>query len=61
MLRTLISSLGSEEGTVKDMVWVIGAAVVTGLVLIAAMIFVPDTVRGLWADLTNWLKNELKI
>lgn len=53
--------LRDERGTVKDMVWVIGAAVVTGLVLFAAMTFAPETAQNLWGRLTNWLTTNLGI
>ncbi len=52
-------ALGSEEGTLKDMAWVVGSAVVVLLVIVAAMVFVPDTVDAIWTDLIDRLRRDL--
>lgn len=50
-----------EEGTLKDMAWVVGSAVVVLLVIVAAMVFVPDGVREIWDGLIARLRTDLGI
>ncbi|RJX22195.1 MAG: hypothetical protein C4575_01975 [Desulforudis sp.] len=61
MRKVFTRLLEDEKGSVAQMVWVIGAAVVTGLVLFAAMVFAPDTAQQLWTRMTGWLTGNLGI
>ncbi len=54
-------AVGNEEGTLKDMAWVVGSCVVVLLVIVAAMVFVPDTVDALWTDLIDRLRQDLNL
>lgn len=54
-------ALGNEEGTLKDMAWVVGSCVVVLLVIVAAMVFVPDTVDAIWTDLIARLRRDMNL
>ena len=61
VVSSLKSIISNEEGTLKDMAWTVGAAVVVLLVIVAAMIFVPDTVNAIWTGLIARLRTDLGI
>ena len=61
VVSSLKSIISNEEGTLKDMAWTVGAAVVVLLVIVAAMVFVPDTVDAIWTDLITRLRGDLGI
>ena len=52
MIRTIKNSArrftGNEEGSLQNATWEIGAAVVVALVIVAAMVFFPETARDFW-------------
>lgn len=50
--------LGNEEGTLKDLTWVVGAAVVVGLIIIGAMVYAPQTAQAFWGQATEWIKKS---
>lgn len=49
-----------QSGSLSDMVWVIGSAVVVALVIVAAMTFAPTTAQSFWTSATNWIKGKFK-
>lgn len=50
--------ISKERGSLKDMTWVVGSAVVVALVIVAAMVFVPDTAKTFWQSATQWIRGE---
>lgn len=50
--------LNDERGSLSDMVWVIGAAVVVALVIVGAMVFAPQTATSFWNDATSWIRSQ---
>lgn len=44
-----------ERGEVSAMVWVVGAAVVVVLVIVAAMVFMPSSAQTIWASLVDYI------
>lgn len=50
----------AERGDVSAMVWVVGAAVVVVLVVVAAMTFMPDTAGTIWQQLVAYITSSFK-
>ncbi|RDV81183.1 hypothetical protein [Ammonifex thiophilus] len=46
--------LAEEKGSLDQLVWVIGAAVVVVLVVVAFMILAPQTAQQVWQKFINW-------
>lgn len=57
-MKTIINFIKNEEGSLKDLTWVIGAAVVTALIIIGAMVYAPSTASSFWNSATTWIKNS---
>lgn len=56
--RNLRNKLSDEDGTLKDLTWVIGAAVVTALIIVGAMVYAPQTAQNFWNAATNWIRGK---
>lgn len=53
LLKNLIKS---EEGALKDLVWVIGAGVVMVLIVVVFMTLAPNTAQNIWNSFINYAK-----
>ncbi len=51
--------LKDERGSLSEMVWVVGAAIVVAVILIAIDGFAPGTVQGIWTTLTDKIQTML--
>jgi hypothetical protein len=58
MFKTLSALYRDERGSLKDLTWVIGAAVVTVLVIVGAMVYAPATAQSFWTAATNWIRTS---
>jgi len=58
--ENLAAFWAAERGDVSAMVWVVGAAVVVVLVVIAAMSFMPDTASTIWQQLVAYITSSFK-
>ena len=47
--------LAAERGEISAMVWVVGAAVVVVLVIVAAMAFMPSSAQTIWTSLVDYV------
>lgn len=56
--RNLRNKLSDEDGTLKDFTWVVGAAVVTALIIVGAMVYAPQTAQNFWNAATNWIRGK---
>lgn len=50
--------LMEEKGSLDQMVWVIGAAVVVVLIVVAFMVLAPSTAKNLWNSFTNYARGQ---
>jgi len=50
--------LKNEDGGLRQMAWVVGSAVVVTLVLVGAMIYVPDTAESFFGDAALWIRDQ---
>ena len=60
MFQSIRETISNEEGTLKDLTWVIGAAVVVALIIVGAMTYAPSTAQTFWSDATKWIKKSFK-
>jgi hypothetical protein len=51
--------LKDESGSLSDMVWVVGAALVVAVIIIAINGFAPGTVQAIWTTLTDKIQTML--
>lgn len=61
MLKTYFavrSAFKNDRGSLPEFTWVVGAAVVTTLVIVAAMVFAPQTAQNFWNAATTWIRNQ---
>lgn len=56
--HTLKNKYSDEDGTLKDLTWVAGAAVVTALIIVGAMVYAPQTAQSFWTAATNWIRGK---
>ncbi len=52
------SFVNSEQGDMSQLVWVVGAAVVVTLVIVGAIVYVPDTASSFWSSATDWVRSN---
>ncbi|MGB9846497.1 MAG: hypothetical protein ACPLRH_03215 [Desulfotomaculales bacterium] len=57
-VRVLRGVLKNERGTLPEMTWQVGAGIVVALVIVAAMLFAPETAKSFWNAATNWIRNQ---
>jgi len=50
--------LKNESGSLSDMTWVIGSAVVVVLIIIVFMTLAPDTAQTLWNDFVDYARDS---
>ncbi|MBO8128245.1 MAG: hypothetical protein H0Z39_03475 [Peptococcaceae bacterium] len=55
ILRKLMKD---QRGSLPQMTWTIGAAVVTALALIGAMVYFPDIVESFFRAATDWIRAQ---
>lgn len=48
----------NERGDMSQLVWVVGAAVVVTLVIVGAIVYVPDTASNFWTDASEWVRSN---
>jgi uncharacterized membrane-anchored protein len=59
------SFIGDERGSLSDMTWVVGSAVVVALVIVGLAItggnggLVGSTVRTMWSDAATWIQGQI--
>lgn len=57
-LKELAGVLRDERGNLQSLTWVLGATVVTVLVVLALMKLMPDTTSTFWGAATNWIRQQ---
>lgn len=62
MLKKFFTSsveiLRDESGNLQSLTWVLGATVVTVLVIVLLMRIMPDTTNTFWASATQWMRGQ---
>ena len=64
-IMTARSFMRNERGSLSDMTWVVGSAVVVALVIVALAItggnggLVGTTVKDMWSDATTWIQAQI--
>ena len=55
------SFMRNERGSLSDMTWVVGSAVVVALVIVAIANggLVGTTVKSMWSDATTWIEGQI--
>jgi Flp pilus assembly pilin Flp len=59
------SFMRDQNGSLSDMTWVVGSAVVVALIIVALAItggnggLVGTTVKGMWSDATTWIQGQI--
>jgi len=53
----VVGFLKNEEGSLKDLVWVIGSGVIMVLIVVAFMVLAPDTARNIWETFIDYATN----
>ena len=59
------SFMRNERGSLSDMTWVVGSAVVVALIIVALAItggnggLVGTTVKSMWSDATTWIEGQI--
>ncbi|MGB9825649.1 MAG: hypothetical protein ACPLRU_03150 [Desulfofundulus sp.] len=53
--------LRQESGSLDQLVWVIGAAVVVVLVVVVFMVLAPSTAQNIWNSFINYAKGKFGI
>lgn len=53
--------LQDEKGSMDQLVWVIGSAVVVVLIIVAFMVLAPDTSKTVWQRFINWATSKFGI
>lgn len=54
----LLAFLKEEAGSLSDMVWVIGSAVVVVLIIVVFMNLAPNTAQTLWNGFVSYARNS---
>lgn len=55
LARKAARLFSGEEGSLSELVWVIGAAVVVVLIVVVFMALAPDTARSVWSTFTGYM------
>lgn len=48
-----------QRGSLSDMTWVIGSAVVVVLIIVVFMVLAPSTAQTMWNGFVSYAKNSL--
>lgn len=59
MKRKFLSVLRDEDGSLQEAAWVIGAAVVVVVGLVAVIALAPGISQGLFNDVLQWIRSQL--
>lgn len=58
-LKAFVRQFGGDEtGSLPEMTWVIGAALVVAAIIVFAFTFAPNTVRTFWDAATNYIRTQ---
>ncbi len=50
--------INDETGSLNDMTWVVGSAVVIVAIVVALVAFAPDQVEGFWEDFEDYAQDQ---
>ncbi|MGI9951354.1 hypothetical protein V3F56_03245 [Moorellaceae bacterium AZ2] len=50
--------LKDERGSLPEMTWVIGAALVVAAIIVLALVFAPQTAQNFWNAATNYIRSQ---
>lgn len=56
--KTVVGLATDQRGSLQDLTWVIGAAVVVALIIVGAMVYAPATAQSFWTSATNWIRTS---
>jgi Flp pilus assembly pilin Flp len=65
LFMTARSFIRNERGSLSDMTWVVGSAVVVALIIVGLAItggnggLVGTTVRSMWSDAATWIQGQI--
>ncbi|MEW6727594.1 MAG: hypothetical protein ACOYU7_10135 [Bacillota bacterium] len=59
MRERIRAILKDETGSVSQMTWVIGSALVTALIIVGALVYAPQTAETFWNAATNFIRSSL--
>ncbi|MDQ0287495.1 cell division protein FtsX [Desulfofundulus luciae] len=57
-LQRLVSILRDQTGSLQSLTWVLGATVVTVLVVVALMQIMPGTTTNFFQAATQWIRSQ---
>lgn len=57
MYKKLLQVWKDETGSLSDMTWVIGSAVVVVLIIVVFMTLAPNTASSMWNSFVDYAKN----
>ncbi|MGB9859998.1 MAG: hypothetical protein ACPLQP_08710 [Moorellaceae bacterium] len=57
----LLVFLHEEKGSMDQLIWVIGSAVVVVLVIVVFMALAPSTAQSIWQRFINWATGKFGI
>lgn len=59
VVKKAVEFKNDERGSLSEMTWVIGSAVVVVLIIIAFMTLAPTTAQNLWNSFVNYAEGAL--
>lgn len=58
IIRGAVCVFKDERGSLDQMVWVIGAAVVVVAVVVLLMVLAPNTISNIWNGFISWVQGQ---
>lgn len=59
MFQKVIAFVKDEKGSLDQMVWVVGGAMVVAVIVVLALVYAPTTVQTLWTAATSNIMGRL--
>lgn len=57
-MEKLLRGIADESGTLSNLTWTVGSAVVVALIIIGAMVYAPATAENFWGAATSWIRTS---
>jgi len=58
LLKTVKRLFRDERGSMAEMAWTLGSAVVVVLIIVAFMTLAPATAKTFWISATNYIQSQ---
>jgi uncharacterized membrane-anchored protein len=59
LFKKVIALLKDEKGSLDQMVWVVGGAMIVAVIVVLALGYAPQTVQTLWNSATQTIMGKL--